>query len=149
MKHAILLCLFLMVGTWQTHAQSAAQQTYDRESILLEPSSGKFFKGNAISQRMGIFGQRLLPHLRSDEALVVMGESVRHQRIGYWTSIAGLGLVFVIPFVSTPAILASLGGIIVLEGISYYHLLEGDDKLQQAVWLHNRAILADVPATNR
>lgn len=146
MKHAMLICLFLMVGSWQTLAQSAAQQTYDRESILLEPSSGKFFKGNAISQRMGLFGQRLLPHLRGDEALTIMGEAVRHNRIGYWTSIAGLGLVVVIPFVSTPAILASLGGIIVLEGISYYHLLEGGDKLQQAVWLHNRAILADVAA---
>ena len=146
MKHAILLCLFLLVGTWQSAAQSAAQQVYDRESILLEPSSGRFFKGNAIAQRAGLFGQRLLPHIKGDEALNVMYESVRHQRIGYWTSIAGLGLVFVIPFVNTPVILASLGGILILEGISYYHLLEGSDKLQQAVWLHNRAILADVAA---
>lgn len=144
MKHIIVICLFLLAGTWQSVAQSAAQQVYDRESILLEPSSGRFFKGNAIGQRAGLFGQRLLPHLKGDEALTVMGESVRHHRIGYWTSIAGLGLVFVIPFVSTPAILASLGGILILEGISYYHLLEGGDKLQQAVWLHNRAILADV-----
>lgn len=143
MKHAILLCLFLMVGTWQTLAQSAAQQAYDRESILLEPSSARFFKGNAIGQRTGIFGQKLLNHLQGDEAMSVMLESVRHQRIGFWTSIAGLGMVFVIPFAAGPGILATLGGIIILEGISYYHLMEGGDKLQQAVWLHNRAILAD------
>lgn len=144
MKHAILLCLFLMVGTWQTLAQSAAQQTYDRESILLEPSSARFFKGNAIAQRTGIFGQRLLNHLQGEEAMTVMLESVRHQRIGFWTSVAGLGLIFVIPFAAPTGIVATLGGIIILEGVSYYHLMEGGDKLQQAVWLHNRAILADV-----
>lgn len=148
MKYAILLCLFLFVGTRQSMAQSAAQQVYDRESILLEPSSGRFFKGNGIAQRSGIFGQKLLNHLQGEEALSVMLESVRHQRIGFWTSIAGLGLVFVVPFAATTGIVATVGGIIVLESISYYHLLEGGDKLQQAIWLHNRAILGnDAPKT--
>lgn len=77
--------------------------------------------------------------------MTVMLESVRHQRIGFWTSVAGLGLVFVIPFAATTGIVATLGGIIILEGISYYHLLEGGDKLQQAIWLHNREILGSTP----
>lgn len=145
MKQLLLLCLLMLAGSWQIQAQSAAQQAYDRESILLEPSTGRFYKGNLRGMRMGIYGQRMLPHVQGPEALKSMEESVRRTKRGFWLTVSGLGLVLVAPVSSAPLAAGLFVGALVLEIIAINDITIAGDELQRAVWLHNRTILDAAP----
>lgn len=145
MKQILLLCLFVLAGCWQTQAQSAAQQAYDRESILLEPSTGRFYKGNLRGMRLGIYGQRMLPYIQGPEALKSMEESVRRTKRGFWLTVSGLGLVLVAPVSSAPLAAGLFVGALVLEIIAINDITVAGDELQRAVWLHNRTILDAAP----
>lgn len=146
MKQILLLCLLLLVGSWQTQAQSAAQQAYDRESILLEPSTGRFYKGNMRGMRAGIFGQRMLPHIQGAEALKNMEESVQRSKRGMWLSVGGLALLVTAPLAPLPVATGMFVGALVVEIISLNDIMIAGDELQRAVWLHNRTILDAPPS---
>ena len=146
MKQTLLLCLLLLAGSFQIQAQSAAQQAYDRESILLEPSTGRFYKGNLKGMRMGIYGQRLLPYIQGPEALKSMEESVRRSKRGFWLTVSGLGLVLVAPVSSVPVATGLFLGALVVEIIAINDITIAGDELQRAIWLHNRTILDAPPA---
>lgn len=146
MKQILLLCFILLAGSWQTQAQSAAQQAYDRESILLEPSTGRFYKGNMRGMRAGIFGQRMLPHIQGAEALKTMEESVQRSKRGMWLTVGGLALLVAAPLAPVPVATGMFIGGLVVEIISLNDLMIAGDELQRAVWLHNRTILDAPPA---
>lgn len=145
MKQILLLCLLLLAGSWQTQAQSAAQQAYDRESILLEPSTGRFYKGNMRGMRAGIYGQRMLPHIQGADALKTMEESVKRSKRGFWLNVGGLGLILVAPVAPMPLAAGLFVGALVVEIIAINDVMIAGDELNRAVWLHNRSILDAAP----